>query len=106
MAAAEWAEGNNMAGGSNPQNVAQPSVFNQAAGAYNAALQGPNIGQFMNPFTQNVTNRAMADIGTAQQMAQNQLGAQATQARAFGGSRHGVADRGDSRARQWRVAGR
>lgn len=81
-----------MAGGANPQNVAQPNVFNQAAGAYNAALQGPNIGQFMNPFTQNVTNRAIADIGTAQQMAQNQLGAQATAARAFGGSRHGVAE--------------
>lgn len=81
-----------MAGGSNPQNVAQPNVFNQAAGAFNTALQGPNINQFMNPFTQQVTNRAMADIGTAQQMAQNQLGAQAQAARAFGGSRHGVAE--------------
>lgn len=73
-------------------NVGRPNVFNQAAGAYNAALQGPNIGQFMNPFTQNVTNRTMADIGAAQQMGMNQLGAQATQAGAFGGSRHGVAE--------------
>jgi hypothetical protein len=69
-----------------------PNVFDQAAGAYSTALRGPNIGQFFNPFTQNVTNRTMADIGNAQQMAQNQLGAQATQARAFGGSRHGVAE--------------
>lgn len=69
-----------------------PGVYGQAAGAYNAALQGPNIGQFMNPYTQAVTDRTMADIGAAQQMAQNQLGAQATAAKAFGGSRHGVAD--------------
>jgi hypothetical protein len=73
-------------------NVGRPNVFNQAAGAYNTALQGPNIGQFMNPFTQNVTNRTMADIGTAQQMGMNQLGADATRAGAFGGSRHGVAE--------------
>lgn len=89
-----------MAYGSNPAQTAQPqpqpaagqNVFNQAAGAYNAALQGPNIGQFANPFQQQVINNTMGDIGTAQQMAQNQLGAQATQARAFGGSRHGVAE--------------
>ena len=105
-----------MAGGANPQNVTrpqmptaqpfapqmaqpaammpqtQPNVFGQAAGAYNTALQGPNIGQFMNPYTQEVINRTGADIGAAQQMAMNQLGAQATAARAFGGSRQGVAE--------------
>lgn len=81
-----------MAGGANPQNVAQPNVFNQAAGAYNTALQGPNIGQFMNPFTQQVTNRTGMDMLRQAQMQQNQLGAQATAARAFGGSRHGVAE--------------
>ncbi len=81
-----------MAGGANQQNVVQPSVFNQAAGAYNAALQGPNIGQFMNPYTSEVIGRTAADIGGAQQMAMNQLGAQATQAGAFGGSRQGVAE--------------
>lgn len=81
-----------MAGAGNPQNVQQPSVFGQAAGAYNAALQGPNINQFMNPYTSEVINRTAADIGAAQQMAMNQLGAQATAARAFGGSRQGVAE--------------
>jgi len=81
-----------MAGGSNQQNVVQPSVFNQAAGAYNTALQGPNISQFMNPYTSEVIGRTAADIGGAQQMAMNQLGAQATQAGAFGGSRQGVAE--------------
>jgi hypothetical protein len=67
-------------------------VFGQAAGAYNTALQGPNIGQFMNPYTSEVIGRTGMDIGAAQQMAMNQLGAQATQAGAFGGSRHGVAE--------------
>lgn len=100
-----------MAGAGNPQNVQQPrpfapqaaqptqmatptapSVFGQAAGAYNTALQGPNINQFMNPYTSEVINRTAADIGAAQQMAMNQLGAQATAARAFGGSRQGVAE--------------
>jgi len=81
-----------MAGGANQRNVVQPSVFNQAAGAYNTALQGPNIGQFMNPYTSEVIGRTAADIGGAQQMAMNQLGAQATQAGAFGGSRQGVAE--------------
>lgn len=71
---------------------AAPNVFNQAAGAYNTALQGPNIGQFMNPYTQEVIDRAGADMMRQSQMAQNQLGAQATTARAFGGSRHGVAE--------------
>ena len=106
-----------MAGAGNPQNVQQPmeaqqprpfapqaaqptqmatptapSVFGQAAGAYNTALQGPNIGQFMNPYTSQVINRTGADMLRQAQIAQNQLGAQATQARAFGGSRHGVAE--------------
>lgn len=69
-----------------------PNVFNQAAGAYSTALQGPNIDQFMNPFTQQVIDRTAADIGSAQQMAMGQLGSQAQAARAFGGSRHGVAE--------------
>lgn len=84
-----------MAGGSNPQNAVQPTgpgVFGQAAGAYNTALQGPNIGQFMNPYTSEVIGRTGMDIGAAQQMAMNQLGAQASRAGAFGGSRHGVAE--------------
>jgi hypothetical protein len=81
-----------MAGGSNQQNVVQPSVFNQAAGAYNTALQGPNIGQFMNPYTSEVIDRTGSDLMRQSQMQQNTLGAQATQAGAFGGSRHGVAE--------------
>lgn len=88
-------------GGGNTQNAqtvtpatpAQPAnVFNQAAGAYGQALAGPNIGQFMNPYTSQVIANTGADMMRQQNMAQNQLGAQATQAGAFGGSRHGVAE--------------
>lgn len=85
-----------MAGASNPQRVQQPAqpsnVFNQAAGAYNTALQGPNIGQFMNPYTSEVIGRTGMDMARQAAMQQNTLGAQATQAGAFGGSRHGVAE--------------
>jgi hypothetical protein len=87
-----------MAGGSNPQQVQQMQqpagggVYGQAAGAYNTALQGPNIGQFMNPYTSEVIDRTGADLMRQAQMQQNQLGAQATQAGAFGGSRQGVAE--------------
>lgn len=90
-----------MAGAANPQNTAQPSVYNQSSQAYNAALggtgaiaagQGPNIGQFFNPFTQAVTGQTMADLERQRQMQQNTIGTQASQAGAFGGSRHGVAE--------------
>lgn len=91
-----------MANAGNPANVqapAQPSVYNQSAGAYNAALgqtaqaaQGPNIGQFMNPYTSMVTGNAMNDLERQRQMATNTMDAQAGAAGAFGGSRHGVAN--------------
>jgi|TARA_Y100000015_G_C2343386_1_gene67059 hypothetical protein len=45
----------------------------------------------MSPYTSEVIDRTQQDIMRQQQMAQSQLGAQATQAGAFGGSRHGVA---------------
>lgn len=76
----------------------------QAAGAQQGALAGTlgagtvagqtsaaNIGQYMNPYTQQVIQNTQQDIMRGGQMAMNQLGAQATAANAFGGSRHGVA---------------
>lgn len=103
-----------MAGASNPNAtapmapMAQPgqNVYNQSAGAYTGALQGtqgamtgmPNIGAFMNPFTQAVANPTMNAMERARQMSMNQLGAQATTARAFGGSRQGVAEGETNRA--------
>jgi hypothetical protein len=62
-----------------------------AAQANAAQLAGTDMSQYMNPFTQNVIDRSLADIGGAQQTAMGQLGAQAQAARAFGGSRQGIA---------------
>jgi hypothetical protein len=52
----------------------------------------PNAQPYMNPYTQNVIDRTQQDIMRQQQMSSNQLGAQASRAGAFGGSRHGVAE--------------
>ena len=88
-------------GGKGGGQVAQPFNVNQAAagalqgalGGTQAAMTGPlQVGAFMNPYTQQVIDRTQQDIARQQEMAMNQLGAQATAARAFGGSRQGVAE--------------
>lgn len=87
-----------------PQPVAaQPAPFNvnqAAAGALQGAIGGTQqvmqaplqVGAYMNPYTQAVIDRTQADIERQRQMAMNTLGAQATRAGAFGGSRQGVAE--------------
>jgi len=55
--------------------------------------QGPgSIGSYMNPFTSQVRTNALADLESARRAAIQQTGERATQARAFGGSRQGVAE--------------
>lgn len=84
-----------MAGAGNPNvNVFDRSAQGmQAAGqATMGAMAGPQIGAFMNPYTQAVTNQTMLDLERQRQMAGNTMAAQAGAAGAFGGSRHGVAD--------------
>lgn len=84
-----------MAGGSNPQNVQTPvasNVSQTSANLFNQAAAGPNIGQFMNPYTGMVTGQALQDLERQRQMAVNEAGAAATRAGAFGGSRHGVSE--------------
>jgi hypothetical protein len=98
-----------MAGPANPQNTqatqntqasaAAPNVYQQSSDAYagalgatGAAMAGPQINRFMNPYTQSVTNQALADLERQRQMQGMGTAAQAHQAGAFGGSRHGVAD--------------
>ena len=55
--------------------------------------QGPGtIGSYMNPFTEQVRTNALADLESARQAAIQQTGERATAARAFGGSRQGVAE--------------
>ena len=55
-------------------------------------LATTDMGQYMNPYPQQVIERGQADIERQRQMAAQSLGAQAQQAKAFGGSRHGVAE--------------
>ena len=55
-------------------------------------LAQTNIAQYQNPFTEQVIRANEADILRGAQMGMNELGAQAQAARAFGGSRQGVAE--------------
>jgi hypothetical protein len=50
------------------------------------------IGSYMNPYTSMVRENALADLESARRAAIQQTGERATQARAFGGSRQGVAE--------------
>lgn len=76
--------------GFQPQQVQTQFGYNPQQVVAERAAAG--IQTYMNPFTQEVIDRSVQDISAAQQQAMNQLGAQATAARAFGGSRQGVAE--------------
>ena len=86
-----------MAGGANPAGIAAAANPYQRASAANAQAMGiysnpaAAAQQMMNPYQQNVVNKTLRDVGGAAQIGLNTLGAQASQAGAFGGSRHGVA---------------
>ena len=54
-------------------------------------MAGTNLQPYMNPYTQDVIDRGMADIGRQQQQAMNVLGAQAGRG-AFGGDRYQLAE--------------
>jgi hypothetical protein len=59
----------------------------------NLGMTGPgSIGSYMNPYTQMVRENALGDLESARRAAIQQTGERATQARAFGGSRQGVAE--------------
>ena len=80
------------------------NIFQQAAGGVQAAGQttagelgfqpgqiaSTNLQPYMNPYNQNVVDLTTQDLERQRQMMQNQIGAQAGAAGAFGGSRHGV----------------
>ena len=71
--------------------VYEPTM--QVAGQANLGMTGPgSIGSYMNPYTQMVRENALGDLESARRAAIQQTGERATQARAFGGSRQGVAE--------------
>jgi hypothetical protein len=69
--------------------MAQQGALYGTAGA--GTVAGANLNPYMNPYTKNVIGGLQTEANRAMQMGANQLGAQATQAKAFGGSRHGIA---------------
>jgi hypothetical protein len=55
-------------------------------------LAGTNLSPYMNPYTQSVIDPSMQLLEQQRRQGIGQIGDQATQARAFGGSRQGVAE--------------
>ncbi len=55
-------------------------------------LAGTNLNPYTNPYENQVVQQTLTDLGGAQEQQLNQIGANATAAGAFGGSRHGVAE--------------
>ena len=62
----------------------------QALAGMQFAPTGEAIKQYMDPYQQQVTQEALREMDRQAQMQQNQLGAQAVGAGAFGGSRFGI----------------
>ena len=62
------------------------------------------LGQYTNPYNEQVVNQTMADLERSRLMAQNIGGANAGAANAFGGSRQGVAEAETNRAYADQVA--
>ena len=74
-------------------NQAAAGALQGAIGGTQRAMQAPlQVGAFMNPYTSEVIDRTQQDIERQRQLASQQLGARATAANAFGGSRQGVAE--------------
>ena len=74
-------------------NQAAAGALQGAIGGTQRAMQAPlQVGDYANPYTSAVIDRTQQDIERQRQMATNTLGAQATAAGAFGGSRQGVAE--------------
>ena len=77
-------------------------TYNQASqaqmGAMGRTAQGLNetaaqgMANYQNPYENQVVQQTLRDVGSQALNAQNMLGAQATAANAFGGSRHGIAE--------------
>ena len=55
-------------------------------------LAGKDLDPYTNPYESQVVQQTLSDLGGAQEQQLNQMGAQASAANAFGGSRHGIAE--------------
>ena len=74
------------------QNPAQAAYAGPSALVRSGSLATSNLSQYMNPYTDMVTNNALGKLEQQRQMAITSNSDAAAKARAFGGSRHGVVD--------------
>lgn len=86
-----------LAAGAGPgrQQLGLAGGLTQAASGYAPTMIQPDqalVQQYYNPYEQQVIDTGLQDLERARQKAVQQMGQQATAARAFGGSRHGVAE--------------
>ena len=82
-------------GGAGMQNLDTAADLTRAGAGYIPREVGANqaaIQSYLNPYTQEVINTSLTDLEKARQAAIQQTGQQAMQAKAFGGSRQGVAE--------------
>jgi hypothetical protein len=70
----------------------QPAAVQASRANLSMGQEPGSIGSYMNPYTAQVRTNALADLESARQAAIRQTGQQALQAKAFGGSRQGVAE--------------
>ena len=95
-----------MGASANPNMVANP--FQRASMANMGAMQtfanpAAAAANLMNPYENQVVQATMRDVGQQALKAQNVLGAQAQQAGAYGGSRHGIAISASSHHRRGKL---
>ena len=77
------------------QQLGMAGQLTQAGAGYTPTMIRPDQAltqQYFNPFEQLVVDTSLNDMEQARQRAVQQMGQQATASRAFGGSRHGVAE--------------
>ena len=84
-------QGTQQAMGFQPQQVG-------VAGYNPAQIAGQDLGAYTNPYESQVVQQSLDDLERTRLMQQNQLGAQASAAGAFGGSRQGIAEAETNRA--------
>jgi hypothetical protein len=80
------------------QSIIDAQELARQAGAYQPQTISEAMAGYQNPYTQQVIDTTLADIERSRQVAQGQGAAQAVAAKAFGGSRQGVAEAETNRA--------
>lgn len=81
---------NNASGAASPYNMGAAGLIGGSVGA-SSPLTDQQIGQYMNPYTQNVVNATTGWLNQQNQQQQNALSSDAIMSGAFGGDRSGIA---------------